>query len=176
MGMLDMILQSGLSGNVLESMAGKSGLNQGQVGDILAKVAPVLLGKANANFKGEQDSSGLVELIKQNDLDSLQNNPDVLANKSKGNAILGELLGSKDESRALASDVGSQLGIDVSSIKNLLPMIAPLVLGGLNKQAGSNLSSNDTGGLTSMLSGFLDQDGDGSITDDLLGMASKFLR
>lgn len=176
MGMLDMILQSGLSGNVLESMAGKSGLNQSQISDVLAKVAPVLLGKANANFKGEQDSSGLVDLIKQNDMDSLQNNPEILADKDRGNAILGELMESKDESRTLASNIGSQLGLDVSSIKNLLPMIAPLVLGGLNKQAGSNLGSRDTGGLTSMLSGFLDQDGDGSIADDLLGMAGKFLR
>lgn len=176
MGMLDMILQSALSGNTLEPMAKNSGLNQSQVSDILSKVAPVLLGRANANFKGEQDSSSLVNLIKENDMDSLQKNPDILADKSRGNTILGELMGSKDESRALAADVGSQLGIDVGAIKSLLPMLAPLVLGGLNKQAGSSLSSSDTGGLTSMLSSFLDKDGDGSIADDLLGMASKFLR
>lgn len=169
------LLGSSMSNGMLEQMAGKSGLDISSVGNIVAQVAPALMQKANDNFKGTNDSGNLLDMISKTNLDSLAQNPNELEDIDRGNALLGELTGSKEQSRALAGSVGDSLGIDAGSITKLLPMIAPLVAGMLNKKTQS-MDTNDTNSLTSMLSGFIDQDNDGSIADDLLGMASKFFK
>ncbi|CAD7286653.1 DUF937 domain-containing protein [Campylobacter suis] len=168
MNILNLLLSSGLSQNTIEQMANKTGLDPADVSSVIAKVAPVFMQRANANFKSDEDSSQLLDLIKTADMKS----PDA----QHGKELLGFLTGSKENSRALAGDVGSQLGIDAGSIKQLLPLIAPLVAGLFNKQVNSsNLSQNASqGDLTSMLTNFIDQNNDGSIVDDLFKMAGNF--
>lgn len=100
-----------------------------------------------------------------------------------GNNILGHLLGSKDESRQLASQAAANTGIDAGILKKMLPMVASMVMGGLSKQenamgAMNKLSSgaaSQTSGLGSMLTSFLDANKDGAVVDDVLGMTRKFL-
>lgn len=169
MDILNMLLNAGLNQNTIDQMANKTGLDTGSISQIIAKVAPALMQGANANLKSDADSSGLLDLISRADIQ----NPDI----SQGNDLLGFLTGSKENSRALAGDVGSQLGIDANSIKQLLPMIAPLVAGLFNKQVGaSNFSQNgaNANDLTSMLTNFIDQNNDGSIVDDLFKIAGNF--
>ncbi|MCR4942645.1 MAG: DUF937 domain-containing protein [Campylobacter sp.] len=171
MDILNLLLNSGLNQNTLETMAKNTGLSQNSVSDIISKVAPALMQGANANFKSDEDSSPLLDLIKSSDLQNAN-----IDDTERGNELLSYLTGSKDNSRQLASNVGSQLGIDASTIKSLLPMIAPLVAGLFNKQvsaANLNQNSND---LTSMLTNFIDQNNDGSIVDDLFRMAGGFFR
>ncbi len=169
-------LLKGLISNpaILGQMAEKTGLDASSVGGAVAKLAPVLMGQAKKNFDSDADSGNLLDMISKSDLDALASDPSALTDVNVGNQILGELTGSKEQSRSLASNVASSLGVDSSSITKLLPMVAPLVMGMLNKQT-AGASSSDTNSLTSMLSSFIDQDNDGSIADDLMGMvASKF--
>jgi len=171
MDMIEGLLKSGLADGLMKQMGAQSGLDSSNLNAVIAKIAPVLMKKANENFKGEQDSSDLVALIEKSELSNLNESAKV----ESGNDILGQLLGSKDASRALASEVGSKLGIDAGAIKKMLPMIANLVAGGLNKQTSSlGLKSGDTSGISAALAGFLDKNGDGNIADDLLRMASSF--
>jgi hypothetical protein len=90
--------------------------------------------------------------------------------------MLGELFSSLDTNENdVASELSAKSGIDASLISSLLPMLAPLVMGALNQK--TNLSSTDTSNtndITSMLTNFIDQDNDGSVVDDLMGMAKKF--
>lgn len=175
--LLNSLLESDTSNAMINQMAQKVGLDASSITQIVKTVAPALTQKANDNFKGENDSGNLLDMIKQTDLDALAQNPNDLEDTDRGNALLGELTGSKEGSRSLASEVGSQLGIDASSITKLLPMVAPLVAGMLNKQVDAqNLANGDTNSLTSMLTSFIDQDNDGSIIDDLASMAGKFLK
>ena len=75
----------------------------------------------------------------------------------------------------MTQELSSKSGIDTSSIASLLPMLAPLIMGALNKQTNlSSTDTSDTNGITSMLTNFIDQDNDGSVVDDLMGMAKKF--
>ncbi len=175
-GLIGNLLSSGLGSGLLEQMAGKSGLDVGSIGNVVSKVAPALMEKANENFKGDKDSSNLLDLIDKTNLDDLTKDPGKLADTEHGNAILGELTGSKEESRALASDMGNSLGVDAGSITKILPMVAPLVAGMLNKQKSALGSGGDTNMLTSALSSFIDKDNDGSVADDLMGMAGKFFK
>lgn len=175
MDILKLLLNSGVSKDVIEAMSQKSGLNPSSVEDVVAKIAPIFMQKANENFKSDADSSNLIDLIKRSNLETISKDPAQI-DISQGNDLLGIFTGSKDNSRALANDVGSKLGIDANSIKALLPMIAPVVAGMLNKQVqASNLSgSADNNSIVPLLTKFLDQNKDGSILDDVLRMAGNF--
>ncbi len=154
--------------NMLGKMSEKTGLDASSIGAVIGKLAPELMKKAKENLDSDSDSSNLLDMISKSNVD----NESVIDDENIGNAMLGELTGSKESSKSLASNIGESLGIDSSSISKLLPMVAPLVMGMLNKKTGGNV--NDTNSLTSMITGFIDQDGDGSVVDDLMGMAKKF--
>jgi hypothetical protein len=91
-----------------------------------------------------------------------------------GNNILGHILGSKDASRAVASQAAAQTGLSEDVLKKLLPMAATLVMGSLAKQQGGGTTAAVPGaGVLGMLTPLLDRDRDGSMIDDVLGQAGK---
>jgi len=100
-----------------------------------------------------------------------------------GNAILSHLLGSKEVSRQVAGHAASNTGIDAGILKQMLPIVATLVMGAMSKQAANSarpgferdapagdVQQSPLGGL---LNAFLDTNKDGSIVDDVLGMFFK---
>lgn len=105
---------------------------------------------------------------------------------AKGNAILGQIFGSKDVSRSVAADAAGKTGVDESTLKKMLPILAMLIGGYLSARAGGSGAegSGGLGGLGSILGGgqagglgsLLDMDGNGNPLDDILGMAGKLLR
>ena len=165
----------GHSGGLIDAMSQKSGLGTNDVEAVISKIAPIFMQRANENFKSDADSSNFLDMIRHSNLDEMANAPQNVS-VAEGNELLGVLTGSKENSRALASDVGSQLGISADSIKTLLPMIAPMIAGMLNNQLkASNLQdSADSGSMMSMLTQFLDQNKDGSIVDDIFRIAGDF--
>jgi hypothetical protein len=175
MNILNTILESGLNENIVNSLASKTGIDPTSIQGLVQDLAPQLLNGAKANLASEKDSSDLINMISNTDLDSLAQNPNELENMDTSN-MLGQLFSSLNENESdVANEMSAKSGIDVSSISSLLPMLAPLIMGALNKQ--TNLSSADTSNtndLTSMLTNFIDQDNDGSVVDDLVGMAKKF--
>ena len=166
----------GNSGGMLDAMSQKSGLAANDVEAVVSKIAPIFMQKANENFKSDADSSNFLEMIRRSNLDEMADAPQNIS-VAEGNELLGVLTGSKENSNALASDIGSQLDISADSIKTLLPMIAPMIAGMLNNQLkASNLQgSADSGSMMSMLTQFLDQNKDGSIVDDIFRIAGNFL-
>ena len=166
----------GNSSGMIDAMSQKSGLAANDVEAVVSKIAPIFMQRANENFKSDADSSNFLEMIRRSNLDEMADAPQNIS-VAEGNELLGVLTGSKENSRALASDIGSQLGISAASIKTLLPMIAPMIAGMLNNQLkASNLQgSADSGSMMSMLTQFLDQNKDGSIVDDIFRIAGNFL-
>ena len=165
----------GSSGGMIDAMSQKSGLAANDVEAVVSKIAPIFMQRANENFKSDADSSNFLEMIRRSNLGEMTDAPQNIS-VAEGNELLSVLTGSKENSRALASDVGSQLGISADSIKTLLPMIAPMIAGMLNNQLkASNLQdSADNGSMMSMLTQFLDQNKDGSIVDDIFRIADNF--
>jgi len=111
----------GNSGGMIDAMSQKSGLGANDVEAVISKIAPIFMQKANENFKSDADSSNFLDMIRRSNLDEMADAPQNIS-VADGNELLGVLTGSKENSRALASDVGSQLGISADSIKTLLPM------------------------------------------------------
>jgi hypothetical protein len=54
----------------------------------------------------------------------------------------------------------------------MLPLVAALAMGGLSRQSSAPSAGGD---LMSMLTPVLDQNRDGSMMDDLLGLAGRFM-
>ena len=157
-------------------MSQKSGLSANDVEAVVSKIAPIFMQRANENFKSDADSSNFLEMIRRSNLDEMKSDPQNIS-VAEGNELLGALTGSKENSKTLAGNVGSQLGISADSIKTLLPIIAPMIAGILNSRLkASNLQgSADNGSVMSMLIQFLDQNKDGSIVDDIFRIAGDFL-
>jgi len=111
----------------------------------------------------------------------LLGNSDIL---NDGAGILGPVFGGKQQKVAQA--VGAKIGMDVASVMKLLQIAAPVIMGYLGKQSKQQ-NIKESSGIESLLGGLLggeaqkeqslitkilDADGDGSVIDDLIGMAS----
>ena len=103
-------------------------------------------------------------------------------------AILGHVLGNKEASRNVAAQAAQATGVNSDIVKQLLPLVATAVMGALSKETTdspiggrgqsldlSSLTGADASPVVGMITSFLDAGNDGSITDDLLNMAKKFL-
>lgn len=99
-----------------------------------------------------------------------------------GNGILGHLFGSKDVSRQVAQRAAVQSGIGADLLKQMLPVVAAMMMGAVAKRqfggspsSGPALGSTAGGGLFDALSSMLDSNHDGSVADDVAGMLGKFI-
>lgn len=109
---------------------------------------------------------------------------------ANGAGILSHLLGGKQE--AAAQNISQESGIDAAKIGQMMMTLAPVVLGMLGKakatqpqvQEGNSLLDLITGATQkvnsqpsnqNLLTKFLDQDGDGSVIDDIASMGMKSL-
>jgi len=106
-----------------------------------------------------------------------------------GSGILNHLLGGKQNN---AVDMISQVsGLDQNKTGNLMQMLAPVIMGALGKtKRQQGLDIGDLAGLlsgsfqqkkqetnisSSLFNSLLDQDGDGSVTDDIANIGFKML-
>jgi hypothetical protein len=176
MNILNTILESGLDENILSAISSKTGIDTSSIQSLVSQLAPQLINGAKENLASDNDSSTLINMISNTNLDSLKENPDEIDNMDNSN-MLGQLFSSLNENEDdVVNTLSEKSGIDISSISSLLPMVAPLIMGALNQK--TNLSSVNTSDsnntITSMLTDLIDQDNDGSVVDDLRGMAKNF--
>jgi len=94
---------------------------------------------------------------------------------SRGDAVLGEIFGSKDVSRTVAQDASAKTGLDPALLKRMLPMAAALMMGALARESSTTAPPSPGaagmagGNLMSILGATFDRNRDGSILDDVLG-------
>jgi hypothetical protein len=181
MNPLEMILGAA-GGGVLNQVAGQFGLNQNQAQSAIGALLPALMGGMQKNVQQEGGLEALLGALGGGNHGQYLDDPATLASQNTtmdGNSILGHLLGSKDVSRAVAAQASQQTGLDTSILKQMLPVVASLAMGAMSKQnAQHNLSgvmqNQGQSGVMGMLTGFLDQNNDGNVLDDVLkGVAGR---
>jgi hypothetical protein len=129
----------------LQAMARELGVNEQQAASGAEALLPALLGGFKKQVSGGAGGSaglgGLGGLLGQ--LGAMGGGglmDEVLAPRptdvSRGNAVLGQIFGSKDVSRAVAQGAASRTGLDPSLLQRMLPMLAMLVSGWMARQAG----------------------------------------
>ena len=180
MDLLSMILNAG-GGDAVRKLARSNSLDESQVSSAIANLLPALgQGLArNAASAGGLDS--LMGALSSGGHERYLDNPETLEREDTiqdGNGILGHILGSKEVSRQVARNAAAQSGIGEDVLKKMLPVVAAMAMGALSKQRSEPGlaafgSTSAPGGLMGMLSQFLDTNRDGSVMDDVVGMASK---
>lgn len=177
---LDMVLNAA-GGAAAQQVGQRFGLSNDQTASALQQLVPALMSGLQRNASQEGGMDALLGAIAGGNHSQYLDNPDLLGHESTtsdGNAILGHILGSKDASRAVASQVADQTGIGADVLKQMLPVVATMVMGGLSKthaSASAPAEENTGGGAAGLLGSLLDQNHDGSVVDDVAGMLGRFL-
>lgn len=181
MSILETIIKS-RNGDLVKQLAGSFSIDEGQAGAAVAKLLPALTAGLKQNVARPGGLESLLGALSGGDHQRYVDNPAAAteaAGIADGNSILGHILGSKEVSRGVAANAAGQTGIDIGVLKKMLPMVAAMAMGSLSKQQQSGGALSDLaaqgGAGRGLLDSFLDRDNDGSIADDLLGMARKLL-
>ncbi len=182
MGLMDILMQAG-GGSLLDQVAKQAGINPDQAQDLIKSVGSAMFGQVKGRIESPKvDSSALEDLLHESKYANMLEKPEThLQNphmKEEGNDLLGYITGSKEVSREVASEVAKKSGFDASLIKSLLPMLAPLVIGALGKGLASDdvpVNMKPSRESDNGLMGMLDFDHDGSIMDDVAGLAMKYI-
>lgn len=168
------LLNSTTNRQVIQQMSHQFGLSQDQTLQAIDALMPAFSTGLKRNASSPAGAAGLIEALATGRHARYADDP-FEALKSggidEGNAILGHLFGKKDVSRAVAAQASSSTGIGSSILKQMLPMIASMVMGSLFK--GSTGGGSSTGG---GLGGMLGQAAGGGILGSLIeGLAGGAL-
>lgn len=181
----------------IDSIARELGIPQEQAATGAEALLPAILGGFQKTAQSQGGLGGLGELLGQLGGGGLLDQ--VLGPQPtdvcQGDAVLGEIFGSRDVSRTVAQSASAQSGLDPSLLKKMLPLLAMVVGGLMSRQGGAATSAPAGGGglggiLGSVFGGgqpssggglgglgglgsLLDANGDGNALDDILRMAGK---
>jgi hypothetical protein len=181
MNLLESLMQA-QGGGAVRQLGQNFGLPEDQTMSALQQLLPALSGglKRNVGQSGGIDS--LMGALTKGNHERYVNDPSLLSQRETvddGNNILGHLLGSKDVSRQVARNASQKTGIGEGILKQMLPVVASMVMGSLNKETASRgmqgSRGSSAGDLLGMLTPMLDADKDGSVADDVMGMLGGFL-
>lgn len=164
----------------LRQMQKEFNLSETQTKTAVEELIPALSRGLQKNTQNPQGMDELLDALKTGEHARYMEQPDILGKPQTtedGNSILGHIFGDKTVSREVAKRVSTQSGLSSSLLKKMLPVVASLAMGALSKQilgggrarAGAPATANSGGLLTSLL----DSDRDGSVWDDVLGMAAR---
>ena len=176
---MEAILNS--NGSPVAQLAQKFGMGQSDVTKVIANFLPALTNGVKKNVSQKGGLENLLGALGRGSHERYLDEPEAISRNeavSDGNGILGHLFGSKDVSRQLAKRTSKSTGFDFGILKKMLPLVAGIAMGALNKQGKKSdafpapAEAKKKSGLGSLL-GLLDADGDGSPIDDILGLAGK---
>lgn len=163
-GFVDEFMKS-LGPQVSQQMSKKLGISKNAAAQIIPQVAPLIL--AGLQKQKSQQGEARVDHIlnKYGSADVLDNIAGLFSQKLKDSTVdpkLGGLLGESGMQATTA--LQNNFHLDSGAAMKIIPMLAPVILGFLSKKRDADgLGSNGIAAL-------LDQDGDGSILDDIAGM------
>lgn len=180
MNLADLIFQA-QGGGAVRQLSEQFGLGEDQTQSAISALLPMLSGALRQNASTEGGLEGLLGALQTGHHERYVDDPASLASPetvADGNGILSHLFGSKEVSREVANRASAQTGVGADILKQMLPLVAGMVMGGLSKQTGHGAAlgqqAGGGGGILDMLTPMLDQDRDGSAVDDILGMAARF--
>jgi hypothetical protein len=189
MSLMDQLTQV-VVGQVAKEAAAKTGLSEGLAAQMMPAAMAMLMNGLKKNASTPEGAEALAKALDRHD-GSLLNNVGKLTDDSTladGQKILGHILGSK---QGPATSALAKSGVSESQIGSLLAMAAPAVLASLGRakrEQGLDISGlaglvteegvraekqapNELSGLMKLI----DKDGDGNVTEEIMGMGAKML-
>lgn len=142
--LFEMMMQA-QNGNALEQMAKQFGMAQEQMAKATAALMPAFSAGLKRNTANPYDLGALMSAMTSGDYSKYFEDitaaftPQGIAD---GNGILGQLFGTKEISRTIAAQAAQMTGIGQDIYKQLLPVMATSIMGGLFKQTTGQLGQN----------------------------------
>ena len=165
--------------DAISEFANNFDVNESQAKDAISSLANSLSRGLGANSQEVKGLDSLMEALEKGNHSRYLDDPSLLGKKEttkEGNDILGHIFGDKDVSRHVAKRSSKTTGLGSSLLKKMLPVVATMVMASLGKKmlGGSSKSPSPSRQESSgFLTNLLDADKDGSMIDDVLGMAFK---
>lgn len=177
MNILETILNA-QGGGAVRQVGQQVGLGEADTISALSALIPALSGGLQNNMQSAGGLESLASALTGGQHQRYLEDPSSLADAAgDGNGILGHILGSKDASRQVAAQAAAQTGLDSSILKQMLPLVAAMMMGGMSQKTAQAAPAGgggfDQSGLLSMLTPMLDSNRDGSVVDDVIGMLGK---
>jgi len=186
MSLLEQLLGAN-HGVAVDQISRQFGLQPSQARSALDALLPTVAAGVQRGASGGVGLEQLLASLAGGGATAYAENPSQLSQPSAidaGNGILGQIFGSKDVSREVASRAAAQTGIGPEILKAMLPVVATMVMSALAKGACAGGvpqarqphvgSGAPGGGILDMLTPMLDSNKDGSVMDDLMGMMGKY--
>lgn len=120
-----------------QQLGAKFGLNEDMTQMALKALIPALSAGLKSNASKPGGLEGLLGALEKGNHSRYLDQPEYLDRPETiddGNGILGHLLGSKDVSRSVASHASQKTGLDSTLLKQMLPVVATMVMGQLSKR------------------------------------------
>lgn len=159
--LMEMLTQGG-NGDAIRQMSKQFGLSYDQTESAMESLMPAFSEALKRNTADTMHFMNFMQAMASGQHANYFDNPGMAFSgngTTEGNAILGHLFGSKEVSRAIAANAAQMTGLSQSILKQMLPTLAPMILGGLFKQmsgAGSQqagASGNPLGWILEQMSG-----------------------
>lgn len=155
------MLANAQNGGAMQQMARQFGLSSQQTQDAIEALLPAFSQGLKRNASNPNDlGSFLSALTSGQHAKYFEDASNAFSPQgvSEGNGILGHLFGSKDLSRAVAAQASQATGIGQDILKQMLPALATMIMGGLFKQtAGQTQSAAGFGGQGNPLQEIIEQ-------------------
>ncbi len=167
--------------DALDTLGQAVGMGRGQAASMVDAVAPMLLRGLQHRTETDDGLVSFRDALRTGNHGRYLEQPEVLTTEDAvhdGRRILGHILGDHRIPRNVANEAASRTGFDMSVIEKALPMVAGLVMAALSKHtnAGRDLgTSASQASPLGPLKDWIDQDHDGSVLDDIIGMASRYI-
>ncbi len=151
-----------------EKIGSKLGIDPNIINQAIPVIAPMILGglkNQSTNNGGQERVDHILNKYGNPEvLNNIDGHVDEMSKKENFDSNLGGLLGNSGEQ--VKDVLTNNFKLDGSTAAKIIPMVAPLILAYLTKSRNSNPEGSK--GFAS----FLDQNGDGSVIDDVAGFFS----
>ncbi|WP_339610573.1 DUF937 domain-containing protein [uncultured Planktosalinus sp.] len=183
------LLNSDFGQKIIMGASSQTNAPKDKTTKVISIALPLLLGAMKKNASEPTGAKSLLNALQTKHDGSIVNNIDSYfqggvnqEDLNDGEGILNHVLGSQKSQ--MVSALSLKTGLDNNSVAQILKVAAPIVIGLLGKEAKNSNVTNESsltgilgnliGGKSqeeqSLLHSLLDQDGDGSVIDDIAGM------
>ncbi|CCV11843.1 DUF937 domain-containing protein [Mesorhizobium sp. STM 4661] len=138
------ILAQSQNGNGMQALAQQFGLSQQQTQSAVEALLPAFSQGLKRNTSDPYGLGSFVTAMASGQHAKYFENPAAAFSQpgvDEGNGILGHLFGSKDLSRAVASQAAQASGVSQQVLQQMLPSVASMVMGGLFKQTNNQMQA-----------------------------------
>ena len=184
------LITKSLLGNLIPMISKKLDIPEKTVSAVVSKGFPLLLSALSKNSKDPKEAENISKAISKDHTGNLLSNLSSLFNEDTqddGGKILKHILG-EDLGKATKT-IGEKTNTKPSDVKSILVSVAPVLLESLGKKKQEeDLDTSDFTGLLkevakgtdlkggNLVTDLLDQNDDGNVVDDVIGLVGKFLK